>query len=80
VEFAQSNNGPGYLHLFILVIALIWLASAVWAVVDVMKRPGLSLYYRIVWSLVAILIPVAGVFAWLVFRSLPPRPPTTAAR
>ena len=74
------TNFANLTHVFILVFALISLASAVWAVIDVTRSRSLSLYLRIVWSFVVVFVPVLGSLAWLVTRTVRPTPHPAAAR
>ena len=67
-------------HVLILVAALACFASAVWVMVDVVRTSGLSLYYRIAWSFVAVFLPVVGAVLWLVVRSVGSASGGTAAR
>lgn len=74
------TNFANLTHVFILVFALISLASAVWAVIDVTRSRSLSLYWRIAWSFVAIALPLVGPLVWLVTRTVRPTPHPAAAR
>ena len=60
--------------LLIAISAVVWIGSALWAVVDVTKSPELSRNDRLAWSFAAVLLPFAGAVVWLIFRSVSLRP------
>jgi Phospholipase_D-nuclease N-terminal len=79
----RGNGVDNFATLGFAIIAgsvLMWLASAVWAVIDVTRSRSLSLYWRIVWSFVVVFVPVLGSLAWLVTRTVRPAPHPAAAR
>ena len=57
-----------YSHVWILLAALVLLAVAVWAVVDVARSPWLTTADRVIWLIIVIVLPLVGAAAWLLMR------------
>jgi|GEM_PF-6772839 len=56
------------LHVGVLFGALMCVVAAVWAVIDVIRAPGLRPTERAVWCVAVLLVPIVGPAVWLMLR------------
>jgi H+/Cl- antiporter ClcA len=52
------------MHLILLIIAVLWFAATVWAIVVVVRSRRYSPVEKLIWCVVLILFPGAGLLAW----------------
>ena len=54
-------------HVLVLLVDLAWLVSAIWMVVSVIRRSGVSRGDKVAWGVSAFALPVISLVAWLIF-------------
>ena len=69
--FLGGGAVDSYMHLVVLLVAIACVAAAIWALIDVIRSGATRGADRVLWCLAVILIPIAGVVAWLLVGRRP---------
>ena len=65
-----STSAPT--HLFVLLAAVVLVAAAIWAIVDVATRPFLRGVEKYLWIVAVVVFPGLGAAVWFSYRARRP--------